>query len=120
MSNPFTRRSSDVDSTTASPPSRLFDAFVDERRKHVLECLTRKRTATLEQLTAWVVRREQAEPAADRGVRISLVHAHLPKLEDVGLVTYDEVTQSVELAVSGTELAPYLDLANGRDAVGAL
>lgn len=48
--------------------------------------------------------------AAERQrIRVSLLHKHLPKLSDAGVVDYDEADHSVGLADHAEQLEPYLD-----------
>ncbi|WP_433626785.1 DUF7344 domain-containing protein [Halomicrococcus sp. NG-SE-24] len=73
----------------------LFGLFSDERRRHL--CLhvvkTEKTAFSLEELVDQVTKRESkaGEGSGERRTRIraELHHAHLPKMEDVGLVEYD-------------------------------
>lgn len=73
----------------------LFDLFSDERRRNL--CLhvakTEKTAFSLDELVDQVAKRESkaGEGTEERRTRIEaeLYHAHLPKMEDVGLVEYD-------------------------------
>ncbi|RBI63512.1 hypothetical protein DMJ13_02960 [halophilic archaeon] len=73
----------------------LFDLFSDERRRNIcLHVVKAEKTAfSLEELVDQVAERESkaGEGTEERRTRIraELYHAHLPKMEDVGLVEYD-------------------------------
>lgn len=90
------------------PLSTVFEILRDERRRAILSILNERGACTLADLVAEVGRREgndgdektnheevTYEAAADqfgggrRRIEASLVHAHLPKLEDTGVVRYD-------------------------------
>nr|WP_254840780.1 hypothetical protein [Natronomonas marina] len=45
----------------------------------------------------------------------SLVHNHLPKLTDAGIVEYDQEREVVDLRDRATDVLPYLDLAASAD-----
>lgn len=105
------------DGTTELDPTRLFDALRAERRQCVLEFLVPEGRVSLDRVTARVARREGAN---DERVKISLVHAHLPKLAEAGLVAYDRAARSLELTAAPADLAPYLDLVADRDAASGV
>lgn len=67
----------------------LFDALSDRRRRSVVRCLMRRtdRAVDLETLDARLCRDASADPG---DFEVPLRHVHLPKLDDVGIVAYDE------------------------------
>lgn len=93
----------DPKSATQSIHERLdevFDALADSRRRHALSYLSEKTgdAATLSELVAEVVAREsdrERDFEYYESVAIELHHRHLPKLEESGLVEYDERSQTV-------------------------
>lgn len=90
----------DLSEFDAIPIPHSFDMVIDSisapRRRTVLY-LMRDRTdptISLDELVTRVVERETAipsrtSPASEKDVRFSLVHRDLPKLEEVGIVSYD-------------------------------
>lgn len=95
--------------------SRLFDALADERRRVVLDCLAgADAPMAVEDLARQVAARRRwgeepagrSDPPADavHRVHVSLHHAHLPKLDDAGLVEYDPDEQVVRAAADPSEL----------------
>ena len=84
------------DEETASDPAldALFDALGHRHRRLVLAHLREEPRASIGALARHVVSEERgtppeaAPPPDRRGVTIALHHAHLPKLEDVGLIEY--------------------------------
>ncbi|WP_312909434.1 DUF7344 domain-containing protein [Natronosalvus caseinilyticus] len=71
----------------------LFEALADARRRYVLSLLLARPEVSLEELCDEVVgwERAGADDAVVRGsmITVSLVHNHVPKLDEVGLVDYD-------------------------------
>ncbi|RBI62563.1 hypothetical protein DMJ13_11990 [halophilic archaeon] len=85
-------------------PDLVFDILRDQRRRHVLAYLFgERRPVPIDELTRAVARREfDAPPDSlddDRLERvcISLVHTHLPKLTQAGLLERNADTDTVEL-----------------------
>lgn len=83
-----------IDAETAL--DRVYSALADERRRRVLSVLTQESTPIDVETLARGVTIQEA--AADSGmvteeaisqVRLSLYHHHLPKLSEVGLISYD-------------------------------
>lgn len=82
----------------------LFDALGHRHRRLVLAHLREEPRASIDALARRVVSEERGTPPEDvpppdrRGVVVGLHHAHLPKLEDVGLIEYEgdggDVTRS--------------------------
>lgn len=72
-------------------------AISDQTRLLVLENLTAHERTTLEELSAALA--DADDPAVDahpRTVRIELHHYHLPRLDELGFVDYDNVDRVVE------------------------
>lgn len=94
-----------------------FDVLSARRRRYALHHLLQtERTAELralsEQLAAW---ENDVPPGAvtyDQRMRVytSLRQLHLPKLDEEGLVQFDENRGTVELTDEATELEVYLDV----------
>lgn len=88
----FTGGSSDVE---YPPPDDLFKALASSKRRRLLAALPAESAMTLDELTDILVGWESttdgpAGPDEWAKVKIELVHAHLPLLVDVGLVTYED------------------------------
>ncbi|TYL36064.1 hypothetical protein CV102_24295 [Natronococcus pandeyae] len=106
----------EVETTYDRSPTDLFDAFSDKRRQHVLEYLSDYGIATLDELTTRVASREKkSSEEQQQQIAISLVHHHLPKLEETGIVSYDSDHKNIQLLADPAELAPYLALATDRE-----
>ena len=81
---------------------RTLDLISDPRRRTLLYRLNAVGSGTIpfDDLVDAVVRRERSIPAREApesrdSVRVSLVHAHLPKLADLGIVGYDPSAATV-------------------------
>lgn len=100
-----------------------FRVLADRRRRYVLYHLRDvDRTTTLDALTEAVARWERtvgdASADAER-IAISLVHNHLPKLEENGAVEYDPRQGDVVAAERFDELVSLLELVDDVDRDGA-
>lgn len=83
----------------ADIPSECYDVLRHPRRLRVLEVLGGyDREVSLDELVTEVHRRSASagqDQSTDREIRTSLVHAHLPKLADYGVIEWDGETASV-------------------------
>lgn len=97
--------------STTSHTSRVFDALAHQYRRVALSCLVKHdEWTTLDELAEYVAmevelrgRVQNGELA--RGIAIQLYHAHLPILENAGLVEYDENSRRlVKVTAGGRDL----------------
>ncbi|WP_226011147.1 DUF7344 domain-containing protein [Halomicrobium salinisoli] len=95
----------------------LFDALSDPQRRFALQYLRRTDAPVsvdelVTELVAWEVGRPVTErTSVDRGaVEIALVHKHLPKLAEIGFVSYDAETGFVVLADRTDEVRAHLEV----------
>jgi len=93
----------------------VFELLSDERRRTVLYALAglQAQTTSLERLADEVVDREIARgdvtgPLHRREVEIALVHNHLPRLDEVGVVEYDHEASEVTKREFGPGLVAFL------------
>ncbi|WP_132058461.1 DUF7344 domain-containing protein [Halorussus amylolyticus] len=100
----------------AADVSATFDLLANARRRGVLYAVGRDGAATVadlaERIAAWQGDEEGPSPEA---VHTSLVHAHLPKLEDAGAVEYDRERDVVTLTPRAADLEPYLRHTSERE-----
>lgn len=98
--------STETDPSTETEPStdRLFDVLSHARRRSVLYCLRQyENPMALADLADEVAVRENETVVADvpneevTRIYTSLYHSHVPKLENVGLVEYDQDRDTVAL-----------------------
>ena len=97
-SNGFTGVRAGTDGLARSDHHRL---LASERRRLVLDVLQgRTTTVELGELAAGIVAREDGADAVDDAtveyVSVSLHHAHLPAMDELGILTYDSAARRVE------------------------
>ncbi|GAB3034694.1 DUF7344 domain-containing protein [Natronobiforma cellulositropha] len=95
--------------------SSLFELCRHRRRRLVLECLVRSpRPRSVGDVAAAVVREEcgrsleSVSSDVETGVVCSLVHVHLPMLDDYGVVAFDHERGRVTKTDRCGQLEPYL------------
>ncbi|UPV99270.1 hypothetical protein M0R88_12130 [Halorussus gelatinilyticus] len=98
--------------------SAAFDLLRDARRRGVIYTVKRNgRTSVSElarRIAAW--QSTDGDDAPDRDtVETSLVHAHLPKLDDAGVVEYDREEGTVEFTETTSDLDPLLERTRERE-----
>lgn len=98
-------------------PDEFFHALQEERRRHVLRyLLDHEDPVTVDRLAEWVVSREtgidEEDPSAEACQRtyLSLYQSHLPKLDSLGLVNYDQSAETVAATATTEHVAGYLGL----------
>lgn len=108
-------RSLDVGGARAD---ELFAVLADPHRRFTLQYLrTVDPPLAVEELASELVAWEASRPPARRSgrdreaIEIALVHHHLPKLADAGLVSFDVADRTVRLGDGPHELAAYLGVA---------
>lgn len=113
-----------ADSGRPLSPAEIHDVLRNDRRRLVLERLRENGgTETVSELAERIGAIEAGESPPPRNVRqsvyVSLHQTHLPKLDDLGIVTYDADGKTVELDARATDLDAYLNVsaADGSMAV---
>lgn len=108
----------DQDEEVSGPPSRdtVFSLLSNRRRRTAIEVLReRDGSATVSDLATIVAAREHGvEPAnleakQRKRVYVALKQVHLPRLDDEGVIIYDDEDNTVALADDVAELEPFLD-----------
>jgi DNA-binding transcriptional ArsR family regulator len=107
----------------ATVPTECYEALRHPRRLRILEVLGR-RTArlSLAELTTALVEGDVPDGRTREDVRIALVHDHLPRLVDHGIVdrTDDGVALADDPPVDPDDLSRLLDLCADEDAAALL
>lgn len=80
---------------SAEDLDEVFDVLAHRYRRVIIGELDWGEPQTLDDLVAMVADGDDSATAAD--VRVSLVHTHLPKLADAGVITYDAEAKVAEL-----------------------
>ena len=84
-------------------PEQVYRLLAAPRRRYLLWYLSRRGSTTVEEaaarIAAWEASARPGEVAREacEHIRISLVHAHLPRLADHDVVDYDRASGEVEL-----------------------
>ncbi|WP_224268940.1 DUF7344 domain-containing protein [Haloprofundus salinisoli] len=99
---------SDVDSKATA--TELFDALADRRRRRILDAVERADDRIPVEVLAKALTGGDAN-SDEREIQISLVHAHLPKLDDAGLVAYDADEHTVSPTVRTEDALSLVDAA---------
>ena len=104
----------------------LFEVLSNQRRRHVLDVLSETAAPTTVAVLADEVADREAKaeaydgpPAADASrIRTSLIHCHVPKLVDSGVLDHDELAEAVVPGKHMAEVTELLDAArSSRTAV---
>ncbi|WP_458188072.1 DUF7344 domain-containing protein [Haladaptatus sp. NG-WS-4] len=107
----------------ATPLSRdmVFDVLKNQRRRYALHYLKQAEESVqlsdlAEQVAAWEndITVDAISAAERKRVYTALYQSHLPKLDDAGIVDYNQNRGIVELAAAAEQLDPYLET-NTRD-----
>lgn len=77
--------------------NRFFEALADNRRRRILIHLQQNDTVSLQDLAGVLANQEGIDHHSEefKRLQVDLVHLHLPKLADYGLLAFDERTNIV-------------------------
>lgn len=95
--------------------TEIHDVLSNDRRCRVLECFVEEGEdeVTLRELANRIARLETGEDPPPRSARqsvyVTLHQSHLPKLDRLGIVEYDDVSKRIALGRRARELEVYLD-----------
>jgi len=98
-----------------------FKLLSNHRRRYAVHHLQREGDAEIgdlsQQVAAWENDTESAEvtPTERKRVYTSLQQFHLPKLDEKGVIEYDERAGEVELSDGAADLDVYLEVVRGKD-----
>ncbi|WP_423745923.1 hypothetical protein V5735_08235 (plasmid) [Haladaptatus sp. SPP-AMP-3] len=138
MNTTQTRERTDRARSRAFSEQEVYDAVKNLRRRYVLYSLNRQRGSVelgelAEQIAAWEnnISREEVSPEQRKSVYSALYQTHLPKLENIGIVSYDRDSKQVSftdgardfelyLATDSQTTVPWHKLYVALSAVGAL
>ncbi|SFR59097.1 DUF7344 domain-containing protein [Halogeometricum limi] len=101
--------------TNGLDQSDIHDVLRNDRRRLVLERLRSAEEAeAVADLAEYIGGVESGESPPPRNVRqsvyVSLHQTHLPKLDELGIVTYDSDAKTVALAGAADEVAVYMEI----------
>lgn len=123
MSEAFqTDRGGGTDSPMTISEDQGYDLLSNHRRRYALHYLQNNGQQTTlgdlsEQIAAWENEIDLAEISADERKRVytSLQQIHLPRMDEMGAVEYDDRAGVVELGPAAEELDVYMEVVRGRD-----
>ena len=100
----------------------LYDVLADRRRRYAIHYLKQRREAvTVRELAERVAAWENGKPVAELGsqerkrVYIALYQSHLPSMDGLGLVDYDDDAGTVALGDAIEDLDIYLEIVPESD-----
>lgn len=98
---------------------RFFEALADDHRRRVLICLQCRGTVGLQDLADFLADQEDIDRGGEafERLQINLVHLHLPKLADHGLLSFDQRTNTISDESLPKAVEEILDLAAGLEGV---
>lgn len=99
----------------ALPPNTVFRLLLDERRRQLLRTLTQ--SIGIHTVPDLIDHLETlaGEETPRNEIECSLLHVHLPMLEEADVVRYDRATGTVKRTKKARSLEPYLELAAPHD-----
>jgi len=99
--------------------SDIFGILQNDRRRCVLEVLRNKGNQSVRSLSEEIARLETGaeEPKSSirKSVYVSLIQTHIPKMESLGVVTYDKEKDSVELLPASRNFDVYMETVKKGD-----
>ena len=93
----------------------IHEVLRNDRRRMVLEALgDADEAVTARELSEAIAARETGDDPPPRDVRqsvyVSLQQTHLPKLDDLGIVDYDDATKAVRPGRNASEVGVYMEV----------
>jgi len=99
------------------PLDTIFDTLRNKRRRLAIEYLRRKDASIdLSELTEYIAAVENNKPVAQltsserKRVYVSLYQTHIPKMENVGILEFEQDRKGIDLLPRARQLFPYLDI----------
>jgi hypothetical protein len=111
-----------ADEDAALSQSEVHDVLRNDRRRRVIERLVEEGTESVRDLAEHIASIESGETPPPRNVRqsvyVSLHQTHLPKLDDLEIVVYDDDAKEVWLAERADQVLVYLEDGHGTPSHG--
>ncbi|WP_458206912.1 DUF7344 domain-containing protein [Haladaptatus sp. NG-SE-30] len=115
QTRPSEQTSSDEGRSRSFSEQEVYDAVKNLRRRYVLYHINRERRPVelgelAEQIAAWEnnIDIEDVTPEQRKSVYSALYQTHLPKLENIGIVTYDRESKEVSFTDGAKDFELYL------------
>lgn len=102
-----------LEEPTTLDKTEIHSVLSNNRRSLAIQILSEEGATTLRQLANDIAKIETGEPSPPRSARqsvyVTLHQSHLPKLDTLDIVEYDDASKHVELGPRSDELHAYLD-----------
>lgn len=115
MNTTQSRKRTDPTRSRAFSEQEVYDTVKNLRRRYVLYSLNRGQESVelgelAEQIAAWEnnIPREEVSPEQRKSVYSALYQTHLPKLENIGIVSYDQESKQVSFTDGARDFELYL------------
>lgn len=99
--------------------SDIFGVLQNDRRRCVLEILRKQGNQSVRSLSEGIARLESGEEEPKSSVRksiyVSLLQTHIPKMESLGVVSYDREHDTVELLPAARNFDIYMETVKKGD-----
>lgn len=99
--------------------SDIFGVLQNDRRRHVLEILHSKGSQSVRSLSEEIARLESKtdEPKTNvrKSIYISLLQTHIPKMENLNVITYDREKDTVKLLPTAQNFDIYMETVKKGD-----
>lgn len=118
----LSQTSSASDPGTELSQTEAFDILSNDRRRHALHYLLAQDDGTeigelSEQVAAWENGEDLEQVTSDerRRVYVSLHQTHLPRMDDAGILQYENSRDTIELTERGESLRVYMEVVEGNE-----
>ncbi|WP_224335752.1 DUF7344 domain-containing protein [Haloprofundus halobius] len=91
--------------------TELLDVLADERRRRILDTIERADARLPVEILANALAPDDSSDDEIKTVQVSLVHTHLPRLADAGLLTFDRDDRAVWPTSATSEALSVVDAA---------
>lgn len=99
--------------------SDIFGVLQNDRRRCVLEILREQGNQSVRFLSEEIARIESGEPDPKSSVRksiyVSLLQTHIPKMESLGVISYNRESDFIELLPAASNFDIYMETVNEGD-----
>jgi len=99
--------------------SDIFGILQNDRRRNVLELLRNKGSQSVRSLSEEIALleagNEESKSSIRKSIYVSLLQTHIPKMESLGIVTYDREKDCVELLPASRKFEVYMETVNKGD-----
>jgi hypothetical protein len=99
--------------------SDIFGILQNDRRRHVLELLRSQGNKSIRVLSEEIARlesgNEEPKSSIKKSIYVSLLQTHIPKMESLGIITYNREQDTVELLPASRDFDVYMETVKKGD-----